>query len=364
VVIDIQLGLDVEPTRAALAEPPADRAADDAQAAPAEPASAHESAGRQLAQELVAARAVQQEALTLARAVFEQACSGSKIDYPAAKKTVADLFDSVSRAPNANLWLLQLRRYDKESYVHAVNACVLALAIGAAEPFDGDMGNMGLAALLHDIGETRLPRHLLRASGELGEPDLRLLHHHPKLGESLSEANPDIPPAVRRLVRQHHERIDGSGYPDGLRSPGIALESQIVALADMYDDMLRGRRQQMLPPVEALRRLFAQSETGAIERSLVERLVRCVGVYPAGSVVELDTGERAIVIAANRDDSMRPMLRIISSRFGDVHGRGPILDLGATRPGPVQRQIVKVLDPVKERIDPMLLFKIDPTASL
>src|SRR4029077_18343024 len=110
-----------------------------------------------------------------------------------------------------------------------------------------------------------------------------------------------------------------------------------------------GRDQGALQPIEVLRQLYLQSNAGAFDRNLIERIIRCLGVYPTGSVVELNTGERGIVIAANRNDTLRPTLRIISSRNGLALSRGPIISLAETESGSIERRIIRALDPGKER---------------
>ncbi len=315
-----------------------------------------------LTMELRAARVIHNEALAVAQNMFDGALGGGPVKSEGAKKVVTDLMSSIVRSPEANLLLMQMRRFQKDLFSHAVNVCVLSLVVGVLEDFDIDVTGLGVGALLHDIGETRLPRNLTRKKDGFTDAERRLVEQHPMLGAMLLEQDRDLAPCVRQIVIEHHERIDGSGYPLGIRAGNLSLAGQIVAITDAYDEMLSGRNQAVLQPVEVLRQLFMQSNAGALDRELVERIIRCLGVYPIGSLVELNTGERGIVVAANRTDTLKPTLRIIMSSNGLIHSSGPIISLADTKSGVPQRRIVGSLDPGKERIDPMAFLKLAPAA--
>jgi HD-GYP domain-containing protein (c-di-GMP phosphodiesterase class II) len=312
--------------------------------------------------ELRAARVIHNEALAVAQNMFDGALGGGPVKSEGAKKVVTDLMSSIARSPEANLLLMQMRRFQKDLFSHAVNVCVLSLVVGVLEDFDIDVAGLGVGALLHDIGETRLPRNLIRKKDGFTNAERRLVEQHPMLGAMLLEQNLDLAPCARQIVLEHHERIDGSGYPLGVRAGNLSLAGQIVAITDAYDEMLSGRNQAVLQPVEVLRQLFVQSNAGALDRELVERIIRCLGVYPIGSLVELNTGERGIVVAANRTDTLKPTLRIVMSSNGLIHSSGPIVSLADTKSGALQRRIVGSLDPGKERIDPMAFLKLAPAA--
>jgi HD-GYP domain-containing protein (c-di-GMP phosphodiesterase class II) len=326
--------------------------------------SAAEAVLQPLTMELRAARVLHNEALAVAQNMFDGAAlGGGPVKSEGAKKVVTDLMSSIARSPEANLLLMQMRRFQKDLFSHAVNVCVLSLVVGVLEDFDIDVAGLGVGALLHDIGETRLPRNLIRKKDGFTNAERRLVEQHPMLGAMLLEQNLDLAPCARQIVLEHHERIDGSGYPLGVRAGNLSLAGQIVAITDAYDEMLSGRNQAVLQPVEVLRQLFMQSNAGALDRELVERIIRCLGVYPIGSLVELNTGERGIVVAANRTDTLKPTLRIVMSSNGLIHSSGPIVSLADTKSGAPERRIVGSLDPGKERIDPMAFLKLAPAAA-
>lgn len=308
---------------------------------------------RPLTRELKVARTIHDEALVLARRIFDGVGSGAPLHSPAARKVVADLLSSITRSPEANLLLAQMRRFENDLMVHAINVCVLALVVATMERLDNNLTALGMGAMLHDVGKSRLPRNLLRKAGAYTEQERRLMERHPTLGATILRQGENIPELAQTIAIEHHERIDGSGYPYGIRGAEISLASQLVAITDLYDNMLTGRNRPALQPIEVLRQLYLQSNAGALDRGLVEKVIHCLGVYPIGSLVELNTGEHGIVIATNRADSLKPTLRMVSTAEGAAEPNGPIVDLAASPTDSVERRIFRALDPAKEQFDLM-----------
>jgi len=364
VIIDVSRGLDVD---GAPAEEPLDASVGADHRASKNNGSRTPSAGelnfRALALELETAQRMHQEALAAAESVFDGVRGGGSIKREIAQRVIADLGASIARSPEASLLLMQMRRFQMDLFVHAVNVCVLSLVVATLEELDFDAPAFALGALLHDVGETRIPRNLLRKQDAFTESERKLLAQHPTLGALLLQNAEELPPLVRQIVLEHHERIDGSGYPNRLRGADVSFASQVVAITDAYDDMLSGRNQAPLQPSEVLRQLFLQSNAGALDRALVERVIRCLGVYPIGSLVELNTGERGIVVAANRADTLKPTVRIMSTRTGMNQYNGPIVSLADTDGGAPERRIVAALDPGRERIDPLAFLKVAPAVT-
>ena len=179
------------------------------------------------------------------------------------------------------------------------------------------------------------------------------MEQHPVLGGAILQQGENIAIAAQRIVLEHHERIDGSGYPLSLRGESIACFSQIVAITDVYDAMITGRNRVLQKPIDVLRQLYLDANAGVFDRELVEKVIRCLGVYPVGSLVELNTGERGIVLAANRSDALRPTIRLVLSRDGQALSKGPIVSLSEPAPASMNRKILRTLDPGRERIDVM-----------
>jgi HD-GYP domain-containing protein (c-di-GMP phosphodiesterase class II) len=311
-----------------------------------------------MVQEFDVARRIHDEALAATQSIFDGAGRGSPVNVAVAAKVVSDLSGTVLRSPEASLLLTQMRRFQGDLFAHSVNVCVLSLVVGAAEGFEGDNAILGLGALLHDLGETRLPRNLIRKQDSYTESERQLVEQHPTLGFNAIQHIENIPERARRIVIEHHERADGSGYPAKLKGEQISLFSRIVAITDAYDTMLMGRNRLFLQPIEVLRQIYLEAENGAFDRALIEKFIRALGVYPIGSLVELNTGERGIVIAANRTDRLKPTLRIVAWPNGQEDPIGPVVSLAEFSAGSLDRRIVRVLDPGKERINIMAHLQI------
>ncbi len=355
VVIDIERGTDAEP---ATADPNYDSAVEQPRKA-TEPAAAsrgwlpYEKALGPLIQEISTAKAIHQEALAAAQSVFDGVGRGSALNSPAAKQTVTSLLSSVTRSPEANLLLTQMRRFQNDLFTHAVNVCVLSMVVGTLEGFTEEVSELGLGALLHDVGQVRLPRNLIRKSDRFTDQERRLLEQHPVLGGAILEQADNIAPTVRKIVLEHHERLNGTGYPLKAGEHAISGLSQIVAITDAYDAMITGRNGVLQKPIDVLRELYLEANAGAFDRHLVEKVIRSLGVYPVGSLVELSTGERGIVLAANRKDTLKPTIRLVLTRDGLPLSRGPVVSLDEAESVAIDRRILRTLDPGKERIDIM-----------
>jgi hypothetical protein len=138
--------------------------------------------------------------------------------------------------------------------------------------------------------------------------------------------------------------------------------SQIVAITDAYDAMITGRNGVLRKPIDVLRELYLEANAGAFDRALVEKVIRSLGVYPVGSLVELTTGERGVVLAANRNDTLNPTIRLVLSRDGLPLPRGPVVNLGAAESSALGRRILRTLDPGKEQIDVMRYLTLAASA--
>jgi HD-GYP domain-containing protein (c-di-GMP phosphodiesterase class II) len=275
------------------------------------------------------------------------------LNSPRARQTVNDLLGSVTRSPEASLLLTQMRRFQNDLFTHAVNVCVLSLVVGTLEGLGDGVAELGLGALLHDIGQVRLPRNLIRKTDGFTDQERRLLEQHPALGAAILEQAKDIPVTVRQIAMEHHERLNGTGYPLQRRGSDISLLSRLVAITDVYDAMITGRCGVIQRPIDVLRQLYLDANAGAFDRDLVEKVIRALGVYPVGSLVELNTGERGIVLAANRTDTLKPTIRLVLSRDGLPLSRGPIVSLAEEESVARGRQIRRTLDPGRERFDIM-----------
>jgi HD-GYP domain-containing protein (c-di-GMP phosphodiesterase class II) len=306
-----------------------------------------------LAQELALARKTRTEAMTALQGIFEGVKTGAPIKSTEVKHTVRDLMDTILRRHEPLVSLIHMQRYHAELFARAVNVCAFALVIGKFQGYDkAKLERLGIGALLHDVGELRLPRNLLQKQGTFTEQERRLIQQHPRLGAAILAQTDGVHEESRRIVLEHHERIDGTGYPSGLRGLEISPLSEIVGIVDLYDAMLSSREgRPPLPPVEAIKQLYQYSLKGVIDRLWAERVILCLGIYPVGSLVELSTGERGIVTAANPVDALRPTVMVIWAPSRQSYPKPMIVDLAAPQEHEPERTILRALDPAKENVD-------------
>jgi HD-GYP domain-containing protein (c-di-GMP phosphodiesterase class II) len=209
-----------------------------------------------------------------------------------------------------------------------------------------------MGALLHDVGQVHLPRNLIRKPGLYTAQEQRLMQAHPYLGARLLSQTPRMPEEACRIVAEHHERWDGSGYPQGLHRAALSPLSQMVAIADVYETMLGTRTgRPSLLPTQAIKELYQQGRAQQLDLGLVEKMVRCLGIYPVGSLIELNTGERGVVIAVNPGKALQPVVHILWDQAHQRYATPVTVDLAAPDLDAPLRTICEVLAPTAEGYD-------------
>ncbi|MDZ7748011.1 MAG: HD-GYP domain-containing protein [Halofilum sp. (in: g-proteobacteria)] len=246
-----------------------------------------------------AAAAARQQALGAVRAALAHIHDGRGVDLPALQAAVEELAEIVGEDPSAALCLTNLKRHHEYTAVHSVNVSVLALALGMHLGLgQRTLEQVALGALLHDVGKVRIPAALLDKPGPLTPDEAAIARRHPQEGHDLVAAGGDAARAVLEIIRMHHERVAGDGYPRGLAGDRIPRHVRIVGLCDAYDAMTTTRAHAAaLVPDKALQELYRDAP-GAFGVDLVQEFIRCLGIFPVGSVVELDDGSVGVVVAA------------------------------------------------------------------
>jgi HD-GYP domain-containing protein (c-di-GMP phosphodiesterase class II) len=303
--------------------------------------------------ELASAHAVRNEATAIVQSIFEGVKTGTIIDGMAVKQAVRALLEHILHGRDTLLHVIHMRQYDTDLFAHAVDVCTFALLVGQGQGFDRQrLERLGVGALLHDVGHTRLPRNMYRKQWLYTEQERRLVQQHPALGAAILANAADLHEESLRIVLEHHERLDGLGYPRGLRGLQISPLSEIVSIADTYDAMLSSwDGHPPLSPAQAIRELYKFGLQGQYDRRWVERVIRCLGIYPVGSLVELSTGERGVVTAANPADALRPTVRIILDPHLLPYATPTLVNLAAPSARGPERSILRALDPSKEPPD-------------
>jgi putative nucleotidyltransferase with HDIG domain len=261
--------------------------------------------------------AVQVKVETKVTQFLDSARGGKPVDTDDARGVVGELIGSIGHDPNAALWLTSLKRKQQWAANHCVNVSVLAIALAKHLKLpDEQVEAIGLGAMLHDVGLSRTPTAILEKPGPLTPAEMEAVRRHPADGHSVLKLTKELPPLVLDIVHHHHERVDGSGYPAGLSGEQVSLPVRIVALADAYDSMVSERpwRTPLLPQ-PALTALHRDAE-GRFGRQLAEEFIKCVGIYPIGSLVQLSTGALGIVMSSNPAARLRPLVMLVKDTTG------------------------------------------------
>jgi len=312
----------------------------------------------QLDEDRRAARRTYQESVAVSRELFTGTRLGRTANVPQLRKAVQELVEGVLRDEASLGGLSTLKRYDDYLFAHAVNVCIFCVAIGRRLGLSKiQLYDLGHAALVHDLGMSRIPRRILTKPSELTAEERRVMESHTWLGAlSVFELRDygEIPVHSMIAAYEHHIRPDGNGYPESVRPREPTIFSKIIAVAASFDAATNERAyQEARPPDEVLLELLNDQSQG-FDPVIVKALINLLGIYPVGTCVILDTYELALVHAANSDASYlhRPVVRILSDPDGAWLEPAPLVDLAdADEKGRYERTIIKVTDPGRYGID-------------
>jgi HD-GYP domain-containing protein (c-di-GMP phosphodiesterase class II) len=251
-----------------------------------------------------------------------------------------------------------VKHYDEYTFTHGLHICILSIALAWTIPLDNELlKELGISALLHDVGKIRVPLEILRKPGALTDEEFALVRRHPVDGALILAAQEEVPEVAPVVAFEHHLQPDLRGYPVLKRPRELNLFSLIVSIADVYDALTTERPYRPpLAPHEALA-LMHGGEAGSFEPRLLGRFTEMLGRYPAGTLLRLSDGSTAVVSRPNPRDAARPFVRRVIEDEAN-----PILDLEeinlAAAESPVG--IDEVLDPAAARVDVARLLRESP----
>ena len=265
-----------------------------------------------------------EEELPRARSAFAKGCDtietlladirGNRVtDVLPLHAAVDDMVASMIGNPDALMWVARLRDEDITTYSHGVKVALYMIALGRHLGFPKeDLNKLGMIGMLADVGKTRVPAALLEKPGMLTPDEYAIVKGHVGLGLEALGRSMVLPPEVEQGIAQHHERMDGSGYPLGLAGEAISIYGRIAAIADTFAALVTPRvYANASSPQEALMKLFEWSGR-SFHAPLVEQFVEAIGIFPVGSLVELSTGEAAIIVAHNRTRRLEPKVLVLT----------------------------------------------------
>ena len=313
-----------------------------------------------LSKELDRAQKIEKEASAAINRVIEDVRNGEALDVPQLEQVVDPLVDSVLRNADAMAWLMRIRETDEYVYQHSIGSSVWAVVFGRHLGFDKETLNaVGLGGMLLDIGKTRLPKEMLRKPGPLTPDESLLMHKHVEFGLEILRESGNTDPRVEIMLATHHERHDGSGYPKGLKTTDIPVLGRVAGIVDSYDAMVSKRPYaEPRSSFSAMRQLQAASRD-RFQKEMVDQFVQAVGMFPTGSLVELNTGEVAVVTAQNSYQRLRPEVMIILDRDKQLCDDFRTVDLRLSSSDVLGKEsmwIDKGLEPGSYGIDPAEYF--------
>lgn len=305
------------------------------------------------------AKSVYFKTMTAVSEVMEDVKLGQAVSVKRAKRVVQSMVDFLLQEETTLLGLTTLRSHDVYTHNHSVNVCVLALSLAQRLGYaKKQLTEVGVAALFHDLGKAVIPPEVLNKSTDFSEEDWRVMRRHPVLGVKLILKLKGINETTIRMVMgvfEHHLNLDISGYPK-LDCPWqVSLLGRMVSICDCYDALTSSRVYNRIPytPEKALKFMLSKSGT-AFDPLLMKIFVNCIGIFPIGALVMLNTKELAVVTGVNPDPEKaeRPRVRIIADAAGnEILGESVDLSAQNEKTGAYLRSIVRTIDPFRYKID-------------
>lgn len=263
-----------------------------------------------LSQELARAAQICARTGRVLQSMFSDVRLGRPIKLDNANQLVQQMHASIQRNPHALISLARIKSADNYTYLHSMAVCTLMMALAQRMQMNEDEVRLaGLAGLLHDVGKCRIPLRILNKPGALTPEEWRIMQDHSLLGAQLLRPL-DVPEPVLNACLQHHEKMDGTGYPGKLKAEQIHELSRMTAICDIYDAVTSDRPYKKgWPPAQALHRM-AQWCGSHLDKAIFEQFVQTVGIYPIGSLVRLSTEQLAVVIDATSQNLLSPLVRV------------------------------------------------------
>ncbi len=277
------------------------------------------------------------------------------------KRVVQGIVDQVLNEETSLIGLTAIRDYDEYTFTHSVNVCIFSIALGRRLGMNKlQLYELGLAALMHDIGKSRVPIDVLQKNGELTDEEWKWMASHPWLGVlvlfQFRRQQEELSYRAMTVCQEHHMKVDLTGYPKCVRPREVSLLSKIVTIADGYDAATSRRvyKTEALAPSAVLEEMRDNPRRG-LDKVLVKAFINLLGIYPVGTLVVLDTFELAVVSAANPNPESlsRPICKIISDAQGNTISPPLQVDLAVPEAGgQYARTIIKTADPDRYGITP------------
>jgi putative nucleotidyltransferase with HDIG domain len=303
-------------------------------------------------------RRLYRDAVSVAGRLWDSAQTEGKPDITMARTMIDGLAQAVAENRTALLALTALKDYDNYTFTHMVNVSILMMGQARGLGVEGPLlREFGLAGLMHDIGKVKTPLEILNKPDKLTDAEFAIMKRHTVDGAEMLRRTPDVPTLAPVVAFEHHLRLDGSGYPDGVVRSGLNVGTMLCTIADVYDAMRSQRVYQKGSPTDRILEVMKANDGRRFNQHLVRRFVQLLGIYPAGNLVRLDSGEVAVVMSPHAPDPRRPRVRVVMNADGQRLDLPFDLNLweqdnGTTR----SRAITAPLDPSDLQFDPLAVM--------
>jgi len=279
-------------------------------------------------QEFSSAKKCFTDARALSKVIMGNLRLGRVLDMNQAREFVDNCVDSILRNSNALRWLTQIKNRDEYTAEHSMNVCILSASFARhLGLMEGEIKTVGLCGLLHDVGKSRIPLEILNKPGKLTEDEFSIMRNHAKLGRDILMSVSSSERIAVDVAYSHHERENGSGYPRAVESHLIPYFAKIVSLADIYDAITSNRcYDEGRPSMKALDIIY-NSKGDLFDEELANEFIKCIGVYPPGSIVEMSNGEVGIVIRSNPKNKLRPCILMLRDEDKEPYEREHVIDM-------------------------------------
>ena len=260
--------------------------------------------------------------------MLQEARMGQAIHQEDARALVNEISASITRNPSALISMARLKTADDYTYMHSVAVCALMVSLARQLNLDAQqVREAGFAGLLHDIGKIVVPHNILNKPGRLTDHEFSVVRNHPSLGHQLLLTSGVDNPVVLDVCLHHHEKVDGTGYPEGLKGDRISLFAKMGAICDVYDAITSDRPYKNgWDPSEAIHKM-AEWSAGHFDIPVFQAFVRSIGIYPVGSLVRLTSGRLGVVVDHGRRSLLTPQVKVFYSTVSKMCIPPQVVDL-------------------------------------